>query len=130
MTFTDFIELDRDEIPAVMDESVEINPNGYLVVEQLWGKVGELMSYTSRLVEPLFDTVGVAAEEKSPFCRIFLSATNLREKFITYPPRTFLLVTLVALLIQATQMMRLVMLPSPCLKQFFLNELGCLQTKY
>ena len=78
MTFTDFIELDRDEIPAVMDESVEINPNGYLVVEQLWGKVGELMSYTSRLVEPLFNTFGVAAEEQSPFCRIFSSPTNFR----------------------------------------------------
>ena len=39
LTFTDFIELSRDESPPVMDRYVEINPNGPLVVEHLWGAV-------------------------------------------------------------------------------------------
>ena len=47
------------------------------------------MSYTSRLIEPLFNTAGVTAEEKSPFCRIFSSSTDLRDEFIAYIPRTF-----------------------------------------
>ena len=41
----------------------------------------------------------------------------------------FPLVTLVALLNQATQMMRLVIHPPPRLNQLCLNKLGCLQTK-
>ena len=61
-TFTDFIELSRYESPPVMDGYVEINPNDSLFVEKLWGAVGEVMSYTSRLIEPLFNTVGVTAE--------------------------------------------------------------------
>ena len=63
-TFTDFIELSRDEIPPAMDGSVGIDTNGSLVVEQLWGAVGEVMYYTSILIEPLFNTVGVTAEEQ------------------------------------------------------------------
>ena len=47
------------------------------------------MSYTSRLIEPLFNTVGVTAEDQSPSCFIFLSPTNLWDKFIAYLPRTF-----------------------------------------
>ena len=38
-TFTDFIELSRDESPPVMDRYVEIDPNGSPVVEHLWGAV-------------------------------------------------------------------------------------------
>ena len=89
MTFTDFIELSRDEIPPVVDGSVEIDPNGSLVVEQFWGAVGEVMSYTSRLIEPVFNTVGVTAEDQSPFCRILSSTTDLRGEIIAYLPRTF-----------------------------------------
>ena len=63
MTLTDFIALSRDESLPVMDGSVEIDPNGSPVVEKLWGAVGEVMSYTSRLIEPLFNTVGFTAEE-------------------------------------------------------------------
>ena len=62
-TFTDFIELGRDERLHVMDGSVEINPNLSLVVEQLRGAVGEVMSYTSRLIETLLNTVGVTEEK-------------------------------------------------------------------
>ena len=62
-TFKDFIELIHDESPPVMDGSVEIDPNGSPVVEQFWGAVGEVMSYTSRIIEPLFNTVGFTAEE-------------------------------------------------------------------
>ena len=75
-TLTDFIELSRDESLPVMDGSVEIDPNISLVVEQLWGTVGEVMSYTSRLIEPLLNTVGFTAEEQSPFCHIFSSPTT------------------------------------------------------
>ena len=107
-----------------MDGSVEIDPNGFTVVEQLWGAVVKVMSYTSRLVETLFNTVGVTVEELSPFCRIFLSPTDLRDKSIAYLPRKFPLVTLVALLNQAAQIMRIVMLPLPRLNQLCLNELG------
>ena len=60
-TFTDFIELSRDKIPPVMDGSVEICLHGSPVVDQFSGAFGEVMSYTSRLVEPLFNTVGVTA---------------------------------------------------------------------
>ena len=70
-TFTEFIEISLDEILPVMDGSVEIDPNVSPVVEKLWGAVGEVMSYTSRLVEPLFNDVRVTAEEKSPFYHIF-----------------------------------------------------------
>ena len=63
-TFTDFIELSHDESPPVMDGSVEIYPNGSPVVEQLWGAVGEVMSYTSRIIETLFNTFGVTEEEQ------------------------------------------------------------------
>ena len=35
LTFTDFIELIRDDSPPVLDGYVEIDPNGSLVVEQL-----------------------------------------------------------------------------------------------
>ena len=78
-TFTDFIVLSRDERPPLMNGSVEIYPNGSPVVEKLWGAVGKVISYTSILIQHLFNTVGVAAEEQSPFYRIFLSPTNLRE---------------------------------------------------
>ena len=62
--FTDFIGISRDERPPVMDGSVEIYTNFYPVVEQLWGAVDEVMSYTSRLIEPLFNNIGVTAEEQ------------------------------------------------------------------
>ena len=62
MTLTDFIELSRIDSLSVMDGYVEIDPNGYPVVEQLLGAVGEVKSYTSRLIEPLFNTVGFTAE--------------------------------------------------------------------
>ena len=87
--FTDFIEISRDEIPPVMDGSIEIDPNGSPVVEQLWGAVGELMSSTSILLQILFNTVGVTAEKQSPFRHIFSSPTDLRDGFIAYLPRTF-----------------------------------------
>ena len=87
--FTDFIGFSRVESPPVMYGSVEINPNGSPVVEQLWGAVDKLMSYTSIIIDTLFNTVGVKAEEQSPFCCIFLSPTDLRDEFIAYPPRTF-----------------------------------------
>ena len=45
-TFTDFIELSRDERPPVMDGYVEIDPSVFPVVWQLWGAVGKVMSYT------------------------------------------------------------------------------------
>ena len=61
MTFTDFIELSRDESPLVMDGYIEIDSNGSLVVEQLWGAVSKVISYTSRLTEPLFNTFGVTS---------------------------------------------------------------------
>ena len=66
-----------------MDGSVEIDPNGSPVLDKLWGAVGKVMSYTSRLIETLFNIVGVTAEEQSPFCRIFSC------KLIEYLPRTF-----------------------------------------
>ena len=69
----EYIELIHDEIPPVMDGSVEIDTNGSPVVDQLWGAVGKLMSYTSRLIEPLFNTVWVTAEDQSPLCRILFS---------------------------------------------------------
>ena len=62
LTLTDYIELSRDEIPPVIDGSVEIDSNVSLVAEQLWLAVGKLMSYTSRPIEPLFNTVGVTIE--------------------------------------------------------------------
>ena len=74
----DFIELSLDEIPPVMYGSVEIDPNGYPVIEQLCEAVGGVMSYTSRLIESLLNTVGVTAEEQSPFCRIFSYPIDLR----------------------------------------------------
>ena len=61
-TFTDFIELSRDESPPMMDGSFEIDTNGSPVVYQLWGAVVEGMSYTSRLIEHLFNNVGFTAE--------------------------------------------------------------------
>ena len=73
----------------MMDGSVEIDPNGYPVVEQLCGAVVKLISYTLRLIEPLLNIVGVASEDQSPLCRIFLSPTNLWYKFISYLPRTY-----------------------------------------
>ena len=63
--------------------------HGSLVVDQLWRVVGKVMSYTSRLTETLFNTVGVTAKEQSPFCRIFSSPTQLGDEFIMYLPRTF-----------------------------------------
>ena len=71
-----------------MDGSVEIDPNGSLFVYQLWGAVGKVISYTSRIIEPLFNTVGVTADEKSLLCCIFSYPTDLREKFIAYLPIT------------------------------------------
>ena len=53
------------------------------------GAVGEVISYTSILVEPLFNTAGVTAKEQSPLCHIFSSPTNLWDKFIAYITRTF-----------------------------------------
>ena len=47
------------------------------------------MSYTARLVEPVFYAVEVTSEDQSPFCRIFYSCTDLQEEFISYLPRTF-----------------------------------------
>ena len=47
------------------------------------------MSYTSRLIEPLFNNFGVTAEEQSPSWRIFSSLTDLRDKFIAYLPIKF-----------------------------------------
>ena len=88
-TFADFIELSRDEIPPVMDGYSEIDPNGSPVVDQLWGAVGEVMSYTSRLIAPLLNNAGVTEEEQSPFYRIFLSPIDLQDEFIVYLPRTF-----------------------------------------
>ena len=73
----------------MMDGSVKIYPNGSPVVEQLWGEVGKVMSYTSRLLEPLSDTAGLPAEEQSPLCRILSSPTDLRDKFFAYLPRMF-----------------------------------------
>ena len=70
LSLTDFIELSRDESPPVRYGSVEIDPNISLVVEQLLGAVGKVMSYTSRLTETLFNTVGVTAKEQSPFCML------------------------------------------------------------
>ena len=55
----------------------------------MWGAVGKVISYTSRIIEPLFNTVGVTADEKSLLCCIFSYPTDLREKFIAYLPRTF-----------------------------------------
>ena len=84
-----FIEISRDDIPPVIYVSVEIDKNGSTFVEQLWGVVGEVIYYTSRLIEPMFNTFGVTAEEQSPFCRIFSSPTDLQEEFIAYLPITF-----------------------------------------
>ena len=53
------------------------------------GAVCKVISYTSRLVDPLFNTGGVTAEEQSQLCCIFLSPTDLRGEFIAYLPRTF-----------------------------------------
>ena len=86
-TFTDFIEISRDESPPVMDGYIEIDTNGSPVIDQLWGAVGEVMSYTSILVELLFNNFGVTAQEQSPFCPIFSSPTDLRDEFIAYLPR-------------------------------------------
>ena len=72
-----------------MDGSVEINPNGSPVVEKLWVAVGEVMSYTSRIIEPLLNTVGVTSEEQSPLCCIFSYPIELRDKLMAYLPRTF-----------------------------------------
>ena len=73
----------------MMDGSIGINPNGSLVVYKLWGAVGEVVSYTSRLIEPLFNTIGVTVEEKSPFCCIFLYPTDFQGKFIAYITKTY-----------------------------------------
>ena len=112
-----------------MDGSVEIEPNGSPVVEQLWVAVGELMSYTSRLIKPLFNTVGVTSEEQSPLCLILLSPTNLRDEFIEYLPRTFSFGDDSGTA-EPSKKMRLLMLLPPRLKQLLLNYLGCLQTKF
>ena len=44
LTFTDFIELSRDESLPVRYGSVEIDPNISLVVEQFLGAVDKVMS--------------------------------------------------------------------------------------
>ena len=88
-TFKDFIEHCHDERPSMMDGSVEVDPNGSPVVEELWSAVGKVIAYASSLIEPLLATVGVTPKERSPFCRKFSSPTDLRDEFIAYLPRTF-----------------------------------------
>ena len=120
-TFTDFIDLSRDDIPPVMDGSVEIDPNGSPFVDQLWGAVGEVIYYTSIIIEPLFNTDGFTAEEQSPFYHHSVASSRLPPicgmNSLRIYQEPFLLVTLVALLNQPTQMMRLVMVLPPLLNQ-------------
>ena len=58
-----------------MDVTVEINRDVSPVVEQLWDVVINAMAFASSLVVPLLKTVGVTAEERSPFCRTFSNQT-------------------------------------------------------
>ena len=88
-TFTKFIDLSRDEIPPVMDGTVEINRDGSPVVEQLWDMVSNAMAFASSPVVPILKNVGVTSEERSPFCLTFSNQTDLREEFIAYLPKQF-----------------------------------------
>ena len=73
----------------MMDGTVNIDPSGDYFANQLWPTVQELISYSSDLMKELFTTLGVQADDISPFCRDFTSLEDLRDEFIRYMLATF-----------------------------------------
>ena len=74
----------------MMDGTVNINPPGDYVANQLWPTpVQELISYSSDLMKELFTTLGVQADDITPFCRDFISLEDLQDEFSRYMPATF-----------------------------------------
>ena len=88
-TYNDFFHYSVDPSPGVMNGTVDIDPSGDYVANQLWPAVQELISYSSGLMRHLMTTLGVTGDELSPFCRDFTSLGDLRDEFIRYMPSTF-----------------------------------------
>ena len=88
-TFDNFFEYSMDQNLPYMEGAVDIDKDGDFVANQLWPVVCELISFSSGLMTQLLTTLGVAANERSPFCRDFSSLIDLRDEFIRYCPLTF-----------------------------------------
>ena len=89
-TFRNYFNYSVDESQALMEGTVEILQDGDYVANQLWPTVSELIEYSSNLMEPFLRTLGVTNDDdRSPFCRSFVSLKDLRDEFIHYLPRTF-----------------------------------------
>ena len=87
------------------------------------------MSYTSRIIAPLFNTVGVTAYEQSPLCRIFSSTTNLRDELIAYLPRTFSFGDASGTAEPSNKNDEACDAPAASPENVFLKKLGCLHIK-
>jgi len=77
----------------VIDElskgAVNITNDGDFVAKQMWRDVSKIISFSSKNMVKLFDVLGAAKDEMSPFCRSFTSLDDLRDEFIRYLPNTF-----------------------------------------
>jgi len=51
----------------MMDGTVDIDPSGDYIANQLWPIVQELISYSSDLMKELFTALGVQVDDISPF---------------------------------------------------------------
>jgi len=65
-----------------MEGTVDIDPDGDYVAKQLWPTVHDIISYSSGLMKELLSTLGVPADEVSPFCHDFNSLSDLCDDFI------------------------------------------------
>ena len=88
-TFDNFFEYSMDQNLPYMEGAVDIDKEGDFVAKQLWPVVCELISFSHGMMTQLLTTLGVAANERSPFCRDFSSLIDLRDEFIKFCPQTF-----------------------------------------
>ena len=72
-----------------MEGTVKLDKAGGYVASQMWDVVSKSIAYSSQLMKGLFDTLGLAEDEVSPFCREFSSLEDLKDAYIAYLPRTF-----------------------------------------
>ena len=88
-TFADYFDYCVNDGEASMDGTVQIDPNGEAVAAQLWPEVDALLTFSSGMMEKLFEKLQVSSENLSPFCREFVSLVDLRDELIKYLPASF-----------------------------------------